>query len=83
MQKTIYCCDICGKEIKEYDSLTDCILLPVGEAGQHHKTVAIEKRDICLHCLVTTIVIEYKVAGYVASTELINLIDKRAKEVQK
>ena len=87
MEKIIYCCDICGKEILNYDKDKDCILLAVGEIllpkSDLESTQHTENRDLCLHCLATTVVLEHKVAGYAPSKEFIDLIDKRAKEVQK
>ena len=82
MEKIIYCCDICRKEILNYSREKDSISLEVREVGPQGITPS-ESRDICLHCLATTVVLEHKVAGMAPSRELIELIDKRAKEVQK
>jgi len=85
MKKLIYCCDICGKELENYNPEKDCISLLPGEQTAVEEVVdpINETRDLCLHCLATIVVLEYKVAGIAASQKFINLIDKRAKGLQK
>lgn len=61
MKKTVYTCDLCPRELIDYNSEKDNIKL-------HTDSEDITTLDICLHCLATTVVRHFNVAGEKAST---------------
>ena len=81
MEQTIYRCDICKKQIENYDPEKDNIALKV--PTPENCGPILQSRDICLHCLATTIVIKMAVDGEKESANFINLLDKRAEKDKK
>jgi len=73
MKRTVYCCDICGTQLKDYDPEVSGLVFQTTDTEK-------ETRDICLHCIVTTLMIHMNVEGPILSQKMLDLFDKRAKE---
>ena len=77
MEKIVYCCDICEKEIEGYDKNKDSVvfLLPSKVVREDNLPVTKpERHDVCLTCLSRAVQVFSKVQGGDISSKFLKIL---------